>query len=118
MNIQGLPLNFVECESFLGSNSPVILTRCESNLDDLIDSGHFSVMGYFPLIQKDSITHMHSLAVYVKERLSFAWELSLENSVGSYFFDWLNFTQCCTSFSSINHLLCLHARFFILFHLT
>ena len=40
--------------------------------------------GYLPLIQKDSITHMHGLAVYVKERLPFARNLSLENSVGPY----------------------------------
>ena len=39
--------------------------------------------GYLPLIQKDSSTHMQSLAVYVKERLSFAWDLSLENSADS-----------------------------------
>ena len=37
----------------------------------------------FPLIQKDSITHMHGLAVYVKERLPFAQELYLENSADS-----------------------------------
>ena len=29
-----------------------------------------------------------------------------------YVSNWLYFTQCLTSFSSINHLLCLHARFF------
>ena len=40
--------------------------------------------GYLPLIQKDSSTHMHGLAVYVKEGLSFARDLSLENSVDSY----------------------------------
>ena len=37
------------------------------NLDDSFDSGNFSVRGYLPLIQKDSVTHMHSVAVYVKE---------------------------------------------------
>ena len=36
-----------------------------------------------PLIQKDSITHMHGLAVYVKERLPLAQELYLENSADS-----------------------------------
>ena len=40
--------------------------------------------GYLPLIRKDSITHMHGLAVYVKEGLPFAWDLSLENSADSY----------------------------------
>ena len=40
--------------------------------------------GYLPSIQKDSSTHMHGLAVYVKEGLPFAWDLSLENSADSY----------------------------------
>ena len=83
-NIRGLRLNFVDCESFLESNSSNILTLCETNLGDSIDSGNFSVRGYLPLIQKDSHTHMHGLAVYVKEGLLFAWDLSLENSADSY----------------------------------
>ena len=49
-NIRGLYLNFVECESFFESNSPDILALCEANLDDSINSGNFSVMGYLPLI--------------------------------------------------------------------
>ena len=53
-------------------------------LDDSIDSGNFSVRGYLPLIRKDSITHMHGLAVYVKEGLPFAWDVSLENSADSH----------------------------------
>ena len=57
-NIQDLRVNFVDCESFLDSNSPDILALCETNLDDSIDSGNFSVRGYLPLIQKDSSTHM------------------------------------------------------------
>ena len=84
MNIWGLRSNFVECESFLESNSPDILALCETNLDDSIDSGNFSVRGYLPLIWKDSITHMHGLAVYVKDELPFAQDLSLENSTDSY----------------------------------
>ena len=83
-NIRGLRSNFVDCESFLESNSPDILALCETNLDDSIDSGNFSVRGYLPLIRKDSSTHMHGLAVYVKERLPFARDVSLENSADSY----------------------------------
>ena len=83
-NIRGLHSNFVDCESFLESNSPDILALCETNLDDSIGSGNFFVRGYLPLIQKDSSTHMHGLAVYVKEGLPFAWDLSLENSADSY----------------------------------
>ena len=88
MDICGLCLNFVECESFLESNSPDILALCETNLDDSMDSGNFSVRGYLPLIWKDSVTHMHGLALYVKEGLSFAQVISLENSVDSYLCFW------------------------------
>ena len=83
-NIQGLCSNFVECESFLELNSPDILALCETNLDDSIDSGNFSLRGYLPLIRKDSITHMHGVTAYVKEGIPFAQELSLENSADSY----------------------------------
>ena len=82
-NIQGLCLNFVNCESFLESNAPDILALRETNLDHSIDSGNFSVRGYHPLIQKDSSTHMHGITVYVKEGLPFVWDLSLENSADS-----------------------------------
>ena len=66
------------------SFNPDILALCETNLDDSIDSGNFSVRGYLLLIQKYSSTHMHGLAVYVKEGVSFARDLSLENSADSY----------------------------------
>ena len=94
MNICGLRLNFVECEFFLESNSPYILALCESNLDDSIDSDKFSVRGYLPLIQKDSITHKHGLAVYVKERLPFERDLSLENCGFLLMFS-IGFTSLC-----------------------
>ena len=42
-NIGGLRSNFVACEASLESNSPDILALCETNLDDSIDSGNFSV---------------------------------------------------------------------------
>ena len=77
--IQGLHSNFFECESFLESNSPDILTLCETNLDHSTDSGNFSERGYLSLIRKDSVTHMHGFAVYVTEQLPFAPNLSLEN---------------------------------------
>ena len=83
-NNQGLCSNYVECESFLESNSPDILALCETNLNDSIDSGKFSVRGYLQLIRKDSSTHMHGLAVNVKEGLPFARGISLENSADCY----------------------------------
>ena len=102
--------------AFLKSNSPNILALCETNLDDSIDFGNFSVRGYLPSIRKNSTTHMHGLTVYVKEELLFPQDLSLENSADSYLcfrLALLRFT-----FPSIDHLLHLYARFFILFHLT
>ena len=53
-------------------------------MDDSVDSGILSVRSYLPLIRKDSITHMHGLAVFLKEGLPFAQDLSLENSADSY----------------------------------
>ena len=109
MNIRGLLSNCVECETFLELNSPYFWYS---------DSGDLSVKDYLSLIQKDSITHMYGLAVYVKEGLPFLQNLSLENSaLLTFVFKWLYFTQCRVSFSSINHLLHLYARFMILFHL-
>ena len=117
-NIRGVCSNFVECESFLESNFPNILALRETNADDSIDSGNFSERDYLPLIWKASITHMHGLAVY--ERWTcFACDLSLENSADSYLsFRLAFFTQCFTSFSSIDHLLCHYPRFLILFYLS
>ena len=83
-NVRGLRSDFVDCESFLESNSPNILALCVPNLDGSIDSGNFSVIGYLPLIRKDPSTHMHGLAVFVKEGLPFARDLSLENSADFY----------------------------------
>ena len=76
-NIQGLCSDFVDCESFLGSNSPDILALCEANLDDSINSGNFTVRGYIPLFWMDSTTHMCGLAVWVNKELLFTWNLSL-----------------------------------------
>ena len=74
-NIGVLHSILVDCKLFLESNSPDILALCETNLNDSIDFGNFSVRGYLPLIRKVSITHMHGLVVYVKEGLSFARDL-------------------------------------------
>ena len=110
-NIWSLCLNFVDCESFLESNSPDILALCETNLNDSIDSGNFSVRGFLPLIRKDSGTHMHGRTVYVKEGLLFAWDLSLENLL-------MFLLMFSTGFSSLSVLLLfpLWITFFIFVH--
>ena len=67
--------------------------------------------GYFPLIRKDSVTHIHGLGVYVKDGLPFVWDLFLETSrILNYAFDWLYFffhyrwpsSSLCTFFNSIS----------------
>ena len=65
---------FKFCSNFK-SNSTDILAVCETNLNDSIDS-----------IRKDSVTHIHGLAVYVKEGPPIARDLSLENSMDSYLY--------------------------------
>ena len=69
----------------------------ETNLDGSVDSGNFSVGGYLPLIQKDSDTHRHGLAVYVKEGLPFAWDLSC-----IFFFLYQSPSSLCTVFYAIS----------------
>ena len=70
------------------------------------------------LIQKDSVTHMHGLAVYVKEGLPFTRAyLQKMLRIYIYVFDWFYLTYCLTSFFSIDHFLCLYSRLLMLFHL-
>ena len=59
-NTWGLHSNFVDCESFLESDSPDVLAPCETNLEDSFDCGNFFGMAYLPLIRKDSSTHAWS----------------------------------------------------------
>ena len=76
------------------------ITLWETKLDDSIDSGNFFVRGYVDLIQKDFVTHMNGLPLYVKKGYPFAKDLSLETSANSYL--WLGLlTQYLTSFSSV-----------------
>ena len=118
-NIRGLCSNFVDFETSLKSNSPDIFALCLTNFDDSIDYGYFFVIGYLPLIRKDSSTYMHGLAVYVKEKLPFARDLSLENPADfDLCFRLALLHSVSYFFFSINHLLCHYEQFLILFHLT
>ena len=109
--IWSLRLSFVECKSFLESNSPDILAVCETNLDDLIYSGKFSVRGYLPLTRKDSVSlvsHMDGFPVYVKEGLPFTRYLSLENSEDSYLCIWVALLYSMSFFFLLFQLPSLH----------
>ena len=75
--------------------------------------------GCLPLIRKDSINHMHGLAVYAKEGLPFAQNLSLENFADSYLCFWLALLHSVSCFFFLYQspsLFC--ARFLILSYLT
>ena len=116
MNIWGLCLNIVDCESFLESNSSDILTLCETNLDDSIDSGDFSVRGYLPSSWKTLVFICMVLQfIWMKSFLLHGTYLQKTLQIITYVFDWLYFTQCLTSFSSIDHLFRLYACFWFYF---
>ena len=114
-NIWGLPSNFVDCKSFLESNSPDIIAQCETNLDDSIDSGDLSVRVYFLLIQKDSTNSYAWFCCLCEGRTSFhAGIISGKLQILPSAFNWLYFIQCITSFLSIDHLN-LYAAFWFYF---
>ena len=106
-NIRGLRSNFVDCESFLESKSPDILVLCETDLNDSIDSGNFSGRAYLSLIWNDSSTHIHGLAVCVKEGLPFGQDLSQENSEASYLCFWLALLYSVTFLVFVHPSMCL-----------
>ena len=122
-NIRGFCSNFVDCKSFLESNSPDIYTLCVTNLNDSIDSSNFSVRVYLILTWKDSSTCMRGLTVYAKEELSFARNLFLENVAGSYLWFRLALFHSVPYFfflywsPSLSYLLYLNGRFLSLFYL-
>ena len=103
---------------FLSLNESICQTR--KNVFFCTSKRSFiSLFIYLPLIQKDSSTHIHGLAVYVKEGLPFAWDLFLKNSAGSYLcFQLALLHSVSYFFSSIDHLLQLSAWFLAQFHLT
>ena len=109
----GLCSNFDECKSFLESNSPDILALCETNMDESIDSGSFSVIDYLLLIRKDSVTFMHGLPIYLKEGLllheTYLWKTY---RVLIYIFDRFYFIQSLTSFSFADEPLNLYVECF------
>ena len=92
-------LLFVGCEFFLKSNFPNILALCKTNLECSIDSNSVWVSEGYRHVINNSVFHVHSLAVYMKEGLPFASDLSLENSEDFYICFRLallsSFSYCC-----------------------
>ena len=84
-NSGGLGSNFVGFQFSFESDSPSICVLCETNSKDSVVSRNLLCMVHVPLVGKDSVTDIHVRAVYVKDRLPFARDLSLENSKYSYF---------------------------------
>ena len=85
-NIWGVHSNFVECESFLESNSPKISALCETKLDDSIDFCNSSVRDLL-LIWNHMILLLICIALqfmWRKDFLFFPQDFSIENSVDFY----------------------------------
>ena len=99
------------------SSSPHIFVLYEIILDDIVYSWKFSVRGYLPLIWFHYSIPL--LAVYVKEGLPSAQDLSQKNSADSYLcFRLALLHSVFYFFSSIDHFLHYYARFLILLHWT
>ena len=97
-----LKLRFTNILGPLKSNSPDIPALCETNLDDAIDFGNFSVKGYLSLIPK-KYSLMHGPAVYVKERVPFSRDLPPEKlRILIYDFDWIYLFTVLLPFSYID----------------
>ena len=87
-------MNFADCENSLELNLPDILALCETNLDESIDSGNFSVKYYLPLIQKNSTTQYAWSCSLCEGRTYFCMGLiSRKFCRFLLVFDWLYFTQ-------------------------
>ena len=111
-NIRGLRSSFIDCESFLESSIPDILFLCETNLDDSTYSGKY------PLIRKNSITHMHGIAVNLMEN-SLLHGTYIQKTADSYLcFRLVLLHSVSYFFFSIDHLFHLCTWFLIVFHLT
>ena len=121
-NIRGLHSNFVGCESLHESIVPEILTLSNTNLNDSIDSGNFSVRDYLPLIRKDFVTRMRGLAssYYVNSGTSFGIGVISKKLSGFLFMFSTGSTIfiILLLFSSSDHFLLLCVRFLMLFHST
>ena len=122
-NNRGLHSNFVNCESFL----KIKLSWHSCSIWDkpgwLNWFWQFLCEGLFSFNPKRfSTTQMYDLAIYVKKRLPFARDLSLENSADSHLCYRLTLLCLVTYFFFlISHHLCLYYALFvilILLHLT
>ena len=99
------------------TNSFNILTLFKTKLEKPIDSCNFFLRDYLSPVQIDSAS-MYGLAIYNKEKLVFAHDLSLKNSEDSYLCFLLVLLHSVSSFSSINHSPLLCAKFLMLFLVT
>ena len=74
-----LQTNFPHHESFILSQLLDILILCETNLEGSIHTKYHSIHGCLSLIQKDSSTHMLGIGHFVKGKLPFTGDVSLES---------------------------------------
>lgn len=107
--------NFDGCESFLWSNYTNILTLCEANVEDSVDSSNFSMLSSF--INSGEFWS----CCLCKRVFPFACNLPLQNSENSYLcFEQtiLHFYVLFFSVFCIYHHIILWTHFLMLFHLS
>ena len=80
-NIWSLRSNLIGSESYLKPTSSDILALYETNIEKSIYSSNFSVWGFLHLIWKNSVSHVHRIAVYVERGIYFEWEKYLKKTM-------------------------------------
>ena len=109
-DIGGLHSNFVECESFLESNSLVIFALCQTNSDNSIDSGSFSVGG----LSSFKLKRFYQPYAWSCSLLS-SQDLSLENSEFLFQIGFASLSVLLFSSLSIAFFIVMHGfRFYII----
>ena len=98
-NIRGFRSSFVLCESLLESNSLNIFSLCQINIENPFHSSNFTMKGYLPLIQKDSVTHLF----HHKDWLTYCGKINRPDGL-SYNFPISNNLESFTKYLRLTHL--------------
>ena len=111
--IWSLCSNFVECDFFLESNSPNILALYETNLDDSIGSGNFSLRDYLHFsFNLERFYYSYVWSCSLCERRTSFWMGLISRKLCSFLF------MFSTGFTSLSVLLLFPLSILYLFHLT
>ena len=80
-NIWSLRSNFIGNESYLKPTYSDILALYETNIEESIYYSNLSARGFLHLIWKNSVSHVHRIAVYVERWISVEREKYLKKTM-------------------------------------